>query len=563
MKKTLVFLGLAFLLIIPLLSFGQKQFTIQEAKDTAQSWRSDARDLWLKKNPTKQELDQSIKIYKKLILFLDSVPIKQLGEGSLNLKLRKPDIDFDLACAYAKAHRFDEALTSLDVYFNEGSSFVLPFLAKDTLFAEMRADPRFISMMDKFKARLSLYYNTAIVTKFQSDLPQSEKIAGLSLLWMKAKTNFVYFDHLIADWNQTYMDFIPQVIATKSTLEYYRVLQKFYAQLHDGHSNVYVPKDLAKEVNSRPPINTRLIEGKVFITGVYNDSLQKAGIIPGLEILKVDNVPVKEYADTYIKPYSSSPTPQDMDEREYNYSLLNGAAGKPVELELSDRKGKIIIKSIPRSGYPKMTPIPSIKYQEIDHIGYLIIYNFVDNRIVKQIDSLYTQIDKTKGLIIDIRDNGGGNSDIANAILGMLTDKPFETFASKSNRFEYDSVEPLWTENGVGSALPNKNHFYNKPTVLLVNAATFSAAEDFAVAFDYMKRGKPIGQTTAGSTGQPISFSLPGGGYARICSKRVTYPDGKEFVDIGIKPDIFVNPTINDFCSGTDAVLQKALEVLK
>jgi C-terminal processing protease CtpA/Prc len=82
--------------------------------------------------------------------------------------------------------------------------------------------------------------------------------------------------------------------------------------------------------------------------------------------------------------------------------------------------------------------------------------------------------------------------------------------------------------------------------MLLVGPRTFSAAEDFAVAFDYMKRGKIIGQPTGGSTGQPVSFDLPGGGTARVCGKRDSYPNGKEFVGVGIIPDIVIMPTIND-----------------
>ncbi len=47
-----------------------------------------------------------------------------------------------------------------------------------------------------------------------------------------------------------------------------------------------------------------------------------------------------------------------------------------------------------------------------------------------------------------------------------------------------------------------------------------------------------FGEPTFGSTGQPMLFSLPGGGSTRGCTKKDTYPDGKEFIDYGIQPDI-------------------------
>ncbi|MEO6977439.1 MAG: S41 family peptidase, partial [Mucilaginibacter sp.] len=114
-----------------------------------------------------------------------------------------------------------------------------------------------------------------------------------------------------------------------------------------------------------------------------------------------------------------------------------------------------------------------------------------------------------------------------------------------------------------GDIEPDGKQYYSKPVVLLVSARTFSAAEDFTVAFNYLQRGKLIGQTTGGSTGQPISFDLPGGGSARVCGKHDTYPDGKEFIGVGIIPDITIKKTVKDLWAGTDAVLEKALSVLK
>jgi carboxyl-terminal processing protease len=123
--------------------------------------------------------------------------------------------------------------------------------------------------------------------------------------------------------------------------------------------------------------------------------------------------------------------------------------------------------------------------------------------------------------------------------------------------------EVNWYKNSQDDINPDGNPFYSKPIVLLVGARTFSAAEDYAAAFKFMNRGKLIGQPTGGSTGQPISFDLPGGGTARICAKRDFYPDGKEFVGIGIIPDIPITPSIKDFENGNDTVRNKALQLLK
>jgi len=77
-----------------------------------------------------------------------------------------------------------------------------------------------------------------------------------------------------------------------------------------------------------------------------------------------------------------------------------------------------------------------------------------------------------------------------------------------------------------------------------------------------MKRGRIVGEPTGGSTGQPLSIALPGGGSFRICTKHDRYPDGKEFVGVGVQPQVVVHPSIEDFRAGRDTVLEAALKLL-
>ena len=98
--------------------------------------------------------------------------------------------------------------------------------------------------------------------------------------------------------------------------------------------------------------------------------------------------------------------------------------------------------------------------------------------------------------------------------------------------------------------------------MVLSGPATFSAAEDFLVAWKNSGRGKIIGEASGGSTGQPLSFALPGGGSARVCTKKDMFPDGAEWVGKGIQPDIVVQATVADVQAGKDTVLNRALAYL-
>ncbi len=530
--------------------------------DSIQKIRSEAEMLWEKKLPTEAELKGSINMLEETLPYLNSPQLRALAQGNYYLSYRKSDVTFDLTNAYARNGQYQQALNSWRASYEYGNSFY-EFINKDATLIGFRQFPGYSELYQKFKLRNSLWKNLALQTPFQNELSEDEKIAGLSLLWSQAKYNFVYLDRLTVDWNQTYFDFLPKVRAAKTTVDYYKILQKFYAQLHDGHSNVYPPKELAKDFYSRPSIRTELIEGRVFITVVNSDSLRRAGIIPGLEILKINGEPVIAYAEKYVQPYQSSSTSQDLELRTFSYSLLSGTENIDIRLELINPQQKKWEQSIKRSGYKDTKSSTSLEFKLINDIGYLKINSFEDIDVVKRFDSLYVEISKTKALIIDIRNNGGGDGSIGFNILATLTDKPFKIAASRVKRYSPRHNFTEWVENeaGVWQADKNNRHYTN-PVTVLIGPRTFSAAEDFLIAFDSMKRGKMIGQPTGGSTGQPFSFILPGGGTARVCAKEDLYPDGKRFVGIGIQPDIYVSRTIKDELAGIDASLNKSIDYL-
>jgi C-terminal processing protease CtpA/Prc len=93
--------------------------------------------------------------------------------------------------------------------------------------------------------------------------------------------------------------------------------------------------------------------------------------------------------------------------------------------------------------------------------------------------------------------------------------------------------------------------------------ATFSAADGFLVAWKNSGRAKIVGKPNGGSTGQLLSITLPGGGTARVCTKKDTFPDGTEWVGKGIVPDILVHPALADVQAGRDTALERALAFLR
>ena len=81
--------------------------------------------------------------------------------------------------------------------------------------------------------------------------------------------------------------------------------------------------------------------------------------------------------------------------------------------------------------------------------------------------------------------------------------------------------------------------------------------------FDNANRATIVGTPSYGTTGNPLFVPLPGNGMARICTRRYTYPNDKEFINIGIQPHIYAELSLNDLITGTDSVLDKGLSILR
>ncbi len=401
-------------------------------------------------------------------------------------------------------------------------------------------------------------------------LTDEEKIAGLSKAWAEAKYNFANFDLVPnLDWDSLYLAYIPKVTATAEALDYFRALQSFYQPLRDGHTGISFPGSYIKnEWNGVLAIEVRWIENKAIVVSNTSTKPGEKNIMPGAELIEWNGVPLKEHIQKNISPYLNFSTSQDSTDRAYRYVLTIGKAGSTVPITYKTPDGTRLKQEMayePVNLFWDRNPLATFKILN-GNIGYLQVNSFNDEKLVSMFDSLFSSIAQTNALIIDVRNNGGGNGNNGFEILASLTDKPF--YPGKSVIRQYKSVGRAWgqpesieVENWDWK--PYKDQLYKKPVVVLTSAATYSAAEDFTATFQSMKRGIVVGEPTGGSTGQPIMFTLPGGAMGRVCAKRDLYADGKEFVGIGIMPDLLVRPTFKGIVDGRDEVLEAAVLYLK
>ncbi len=485
-------------------------------------------------------------------------------------------VAYNAACCAALTGQEDQSFDFIDKAIALGWMDA-QHLQRDSDLNSLHEDPRWPEAIAKLESLIRLDKNRwsgeAFQTKFAKNLSSAEKAAGLSKLWAEVKFNFVNF-HLVPDldWDAEYVKCMSQVLESESTLEYYRLLERLVAQLKDAHTNVYLPGRLHTEFNARPALRTRLIEDRVIVVSVLDSELSDAGIKVGQEVLKVDGQPVKDYAEQEVKPYMAASTPQDLATRTYESSLLRGSLDKQIELELMSLDGTPFTRTIDRTSTNRIASYlnrsaPFSFDMLDDNIAYVRLTSFGSAKAAKAFGNAFDKIEKADGLIIDLRENGGGSSSVGWGILGYLTDKPFQT--TRWHTLQYRPTHRAWNRQSLsefgsaaGSFAQIAPQHYRKPVSMLIGPRTFSAAEDMAAAYDMLERGKLIGQPTGGSTGQPLMFPLPGGGRARVCTKHDSYADGTQFVGKGIQPDILVEPRVQDIIDGVDRALDVARKEL-
>ncbi len=444
-------------------------------------------------------------------------------------------------------------------------------------------------------------------TKIPNTLTPAEKVYGLSKFWQEVNYNFVYLSKIDRErWDELYRSYIEEVQDTKNDYEYYRILQRYCAFLKDGHTSVWMPDTIKQNLyysfshnvyyTEFLDIKLQLenIEGKAIIVGI--NKKKKDDIPIGSEIVAVNGLPVSDYIEESVKPYISTSAPHTLKDLCVQY-LLNGIKGSNFDIEIrkpngQSKKVKLIAgHSEDQQMYPPIEKKDLLTFRWEDRsIAYLGFNSFSSWDIMDKFAEIKPQLDKAEKLIIDLRYNTGGNSAVSRELIKYLTADSILYMAKSQSRLHIPTYKAWGKWRTASDTLrpgASQQHYlayhdrlyhdfpyqpYNTgnldierieiPTVILIGHNTASAAEDFLIYAHNQEHMTKIGEPTNGSTGQPLFFELPGGGTARICTKKDTYPDGSEFVGYGIKPDILVKSSLNDFVNGNDPVLKRAIEYL-
>ena len=180
-------------------------------------------------------------------------------------------------------------------------------------------------------------------------------------------------------------------------------------------------------------------------------------------------------------------------------------------------------------------------------LGYLHVERMMWSEFQKFEREIYAEGDGKEGLVIDVRNNGGGFT--ADHLLTVLVPPVHATTIPRGGGLGYPGdrrVYATWT----------------KPIVVLCNEKSFSNAEIFSHAIKNLKRGKLVGVPTAGGVISTGSKSIMDLGTIRMPGRGWFLPNGEDMERNGAVPDHIVWPLPGEISSGKDRQLEKAIEVL-
>ncbi|MDR1561891.1 MAG: S41 family peptidase [Dysgonamonadaceae bacterium] len=193
-----------------------------------------------------------------------------------------------------------------------------------------------------------------------------------------------------------------------------------------------------------------------------------------------------------------------------------------------------------------------------DNTGYIRYGNFSSAISEQGLNYILSIMEKCKGIIIDVRNNGGGylsNVEIlASRFVEEKTLVGYIKHKTGKNHDDFSKPYPRYTE-------PSKHLHYYKPVVILTNRRCFSATNDFVNAMRYAPNVTIIGDQTGGGSGLPFSSEIPNGWMVRFSASPL-FDAEMNHLEFGISPDIHAELEAGDIQKGKDTIIELARKLL-
>lgn len=201
-----------------------------------------------------------------------------------------------------------------------------------------------------------------------------------------------------------------------------------------------------------------------------------------------------------------------------------------------------------------------MKYRLLDdNIGYIRCSTFENSFGSGNLTDILSYFLTARGLIIDIRNNGGGMISSAEELAARFTNKDicvgYIQHKTGRGHNDFSEMKAQWLR-------PSRGLRWQKPVVVLTNRGVYSAANEFVKYMKSCPKVTIVGDRTGGGAGMPFSSELPNGWSVRFSACPI-YDKDKQTTEFGIAPDVQIGLNQFDIFMGYDSIIEQARKILR
>jgi len=201
--------------------------------------------------------------------------------------------------------------------------------------------------------------------------------------------------------------------------------------------------------------------------------------------------------------------------------------------------------------------VNGLRYNKIANgeVGYIYYSSFSDSFSDKNFFYIKQYFKDCKGLIIDVRNNGGGSAELSNRLASYFFQRDtvslYMQHKTGPGHSDFSAPQPMRT-------VANKAIQWQLPVVVLANRSSYSATNMFVCRMKDAPNAIVVGDVSGGGGGLPLSNELPNGWMVRFSSSPML--DGNmRHIEFGIEPDVYVVLDSVDVAKGRDTLIDYAV----
>lgn len=418
------------------------------------------------------------------------------------------------------------------------------------------------------------------------------------------------------DLEELYLRTRSQLVKPMTAIAFYQMANPLVTRLKDVHSRIWINLYAANRDGYYLPFVIRYLNGKTYLME------EPSGTIPsGSELLTINGFLIEQIIETLLKEAytdgESNSTRIRLMEESFKYLL---PMYFPIEgenlIRYTSSKGekdtvRVAYSALKRKILPRKKRKPNSKedplYWEIfpeNSVGYLYIPSFSEakkRRFNKELKKAFKTFSaqRTKSLILDLRDNKGGFINRGTELLSYLSSSPYKYIdytVVKSSKLLKEKIKRniFWPslstsifkkaidkelvygwKNDIGQQdtiyweeiAPHKKYVFSGDTYLLVNGLSLSNSSLVHQAIAHHKLatsiGEPSGGTSHGTFGHTVGFRLPNTHVSGIMATIRILTPHDNLIEKTLTPDFIVPDKIEDILNERDSQLDFTWELIR